>query len=467
VTSIRLKSPQGRWLIAATSLGSGLAFLDRTVVNTALPAIGRNFQASISGLQWVITSYLLASGSLLVLGGSLGDRLGRRKVFVVGVIGFSVASLVCGLAPTLALLVVARLMQGVAAALLIPGSLALISATVSTEDRGAAIGRWTGVTGVASAIGPFLGGWLIDAVSWRWVFLINLPLATAAVFLAVRFVPETRSEAQVGRLDVGGAIALSSGLAGVVYALIEQPTRGWVVGVVAAAVVGVVALLAFVLIESRHPNPMVPLSVFRNRQFAGGNAVTFVVWGALGAVLFFLTLHLQQDLGYSALEAGASTLPITVMMLAFSSKSGALAQRIGPRIPMSIGPLVLAAAFLLFRRVASGSTYVGTVLPAVLLMGLGLVITVSPLTTAVLSALTDGYAGVASAINNAVASISALLAIATLPSLAGVAAVGELGTGFRTAMAICCLLCVVGSGLAWATIRTPKTSQMQLFDPLA
>jgi EmrB/QacA subfamily drug resistance transporter len=454
-------------LIAATSLGSGLAFLDRTVVNAALPAIGRNFHASISGLQWVITSYLLSSGSLLVLGGSLGDRLGRRKIFVLGVIGFSVASLVCGLAPTLGLLVVARLVQGVAAALLIPGSLALISATVSPEDRGAAIGRWTGVTGMASAIGPFLGGWLIDAVSWRLVFLINLPLAAAAVVLAVRFIPETRSVEQVGRLDIGGAVALSSGLAGVVYALIEQPTHGWGPGVVFAAVAGVAALVSFVVIESRHPNPMVPLSVFRNRQFAGGNAVTFVVWGALGAVLFFLTLHLQQDLGYSALEAGASTLPITVMMFAFSSKSGALAQRIGPRIPMSVGPLVLAGAFLLFRRVAPGSTYLSAVLPAVVVMGLGLVITVSPLTTAVLSALSDGYAGVASAINNAVASIAALLAIATLPSLAGVAVGGELGTGFRTAMAICCLLCVVGGGVAWVTIRTPKTSQMQLFEPLA
>jgi EmrB/QacA subfamily drug resistance transporter len=467
VTSIPLKSPQGRWLIAATSLGSGLAFLDRTVVNAALPAIGRNFDASISGLQWVITSYLLSSGSLLVLGGSLGDRLGRRKIFVIGVIGFSVASLVCGLAPSLALLVVARLAQGVAAALLIPGSLALISATVSPEDRGAAIGRWTGVTGLASAIGPFLGGWLIDAVSWRWVFLINLPLAAAAVGLAVRFIPETRSAEQIGRLDIGGAVALSSGLAGVVYALIEQPRRGWEAVVVLAAVAGVAALVSFVLIESRHPNPMVPLSVFRNRQFAGGNAVTFVVWGALGAVLFFLTLHLQQDLGYSALEAGASTLPITVMMFAFSSKSGALAQRIGPRIPMSVGPLVLAGAFLLFRRVAPGSTYLGAVLPAVVVMGLGLVITVSPLTTAVLSALSDGYAGVASAINNAVASIAALLAIATLPSLAGVAVGGELGSGFRTAMAICCGLCVVGGGVAWVTIRTPKTSQMQLFEPLA
>jgi EmrB/QacA subfamily drug resistance transporter len=467
VTSIRLKSPPGRWLIAATSLGSGLAFLDRTVVNAALPAIGRNFHASMSGLQWVVTSYLLASGSLLVLGGSLGDRLGRRKIFVLGVLGFSLASLVCGLAPTLALLVIARLVQGVAAAMLIPGSLALISATVSPEDRGAAIGRWTGVTGVASAIGPFLGGWLIDAVSWRLVFLINLPLATAAVVLAVRFIPETRSTEQVGRLDVGGAVALSCGLAGVVYALIEQPARGWGSGVVSAAVTGVVGLVLFIVIESRHPNPMVPLSVFRNRQFAGGNAVTFVVWGALGAVLFFLTLHLQQDLGYSALEAGASTLPITVMMFAFSSKSGALAQRIGPRIPMSVGPMVLAGAFLLFRRVAPGSTYAGAVLPAVLVMGLGLVITVSPLTTAVLSALSDGYAGVASAINNAVASIAALLAIATLPSLAGVAVGGELGPGFRTAMAICCGLCVVGGTVAWVTIRTPETTQMQLFEPLA
>ncbi len=466
VTTIRLATPQGRWLIAATALGSGIAFLDGTVVNTALPAIRRDFHTSISGLQWVVTSYLLAVGSLLVFGGSLGDRLGRRKIFVIGVIGFSIASLGCGLAPTLPLLVAARLVQGVAAALLVPGSLALISATIDPRDRGAAIGRWTGATGVASAIGPFVGGWLIDSVSWRLVFLINVPLAAGAVFLAVRFIPETRG-AVVGRPDFGGAASLSVGLAGVVYALIEQPRRGWAPVVVVAASVGVGALLLFALIESRHPQPMVPLSVFRNRQFAGGNAVTFVVYAALGAVLFLLTLHLQQDLGYSALEAGASTLPITVMMLLLSSRSGALAQRIGPRLPMTIGPVVLSMAFVLFRRVAPGAHYVAVVLPAVVVMGLGLVITVSPLTTAVLSAITDRRAGVASAINNAVSRVAALLSIATLPALAGVSVGGELGPGFRNAMSICGVLCVVGGALAWATIRAPKTSQMQLAEPLA
>jgi EmrB/QacA subfamily drug resistance transporter len=467
VTTIRLATPQGRWLIAATALGSGIAFLDGTVVNAALPAIGQDFHASISGLQWVVTSYLLAVGSLLVLGGSLGDRLGRRRIFVIGVIGFSIASLGCGLAPTLTLLVAARLVQGVAAALLVPGSLALISATIDPQDRGAAIGRWTGATGVASAIGPFVGGWLIDAVSWRLVFLINVPLAAAAVAIAARFIPETRGAALDRRLDFGGAATLSVGLAGVVYALIEQPRRGWAPVVVVAAIVGVLALLLFAWIELRHPQPMVPLSVFRNRQFAGGNAVTFVVYAALGAVLFLLTLHLQQDLGYSALEAGASTLPITVMMLLLSSQSGALAQRFGPRLPMTIGPVVLALAFVLFRRVAPGVHYVRVILPAVVVMGLGLVITVSPLTTAVLSAITDSRAGVASAINNAVSRVAALLSIATLPALAGVAAGGELGPGFRNAMSICGVLCLVGGALAWVTIRRPDVSQMQLSEPLA
>ena len=467
MTLIRLATPRGRWLIAATALGSGIAFLDGTVVNAALPAIRRDFHASISGLQWVVTSYLLAVGSLLVFGGSLGDRLGRRRIFVIGVIGFSIASLGCGLAPTLTLLVAARLVQGVAAALLVPGSLALISATIDPQDRGAAIGRWTGATGVASAIGPFVGGWLIDAVSWRLVFLINVPLAAAAVVIAVRSIPETLGAAVDGRPDFGGAASLSVGLAGIVYALIEQPRRGWTPVVVVAAIVGVCALLLFALIESQHPQPMVPLSVFRNRQFAGGNAVTFVVYAALGAVLFLLTLHLQQDLGYSALEAGAATLPITVMMLLLSSRSGALAQRIGPRLPMTIGPVVLSLAFVLFRRVAPGSHYVRVILPAVVVMGFGLVITVSPLTTAVLSAITDSRAGVASAINNAVSRVAALLSIATLPALAGVAVGGELGSGFRNAMSICGVLCVVGGALAWATIRRPEVSQMQLAEPLA
>lgn len=457
MADIRLQSPQGRWLIVATALGSGIAFLDGTVVNAALPAIGRSFSASLSGLQWVITVYLLAVGSLLVLGGSLGDRFGRRKMYLVGVVGFSIASLVCGLAPSLGLLVAARLVQGVAGAALIPGSLALISANIHPDDRGAAIGRWTGVTGIASALGPFVGGWLIDSVSWRLVFLINVPLAIAAVLVTIRHVPETTGERQ-GRLDIGGAAALSTGLAGLVYALIEQPNHGWTAVVVLAAVVGVLALVSFVVIERRHPYPMVPLDVFRNRQFAGGNGVTFVVWGALGAVLFFLTLHLQQDLGYSALEAGASLIPITLMMLAFSSQAGALSTRIGPRLPMTVGPMVLAVAFLLYRRVVPGVTYPRTILPAVLVMGLGLVITVSPLTTAVLGAITDNRAGVASAINNAVSRVASLLAIATLPAVAGIKAGETVGAGFGTAMAICCGLCVSGGVLAWLTIRRPTVT---------
>ena len=464
VPDVRLRSSAGRGLIGATALGSGIAFLDATVVNAALPAIGRTFHASFSGLQWVVTSYLLVLGSLLVLGGSLGDRFGRRRMFVGGVMAFSVSSLGCGLAPSLTVLVLARLAQGVAAAALVPGSLALISASIHPDDRGAAIGRWTGMTGVASAVGPFLGGWLIDAVSWRWVFLINVPLAIGAVVLALRYVPESQGKA-AGRIDTGGALTLTVGLAGVVYALIEQPRHGWTGVVVGAGVVGLGMLVVFPLIESRHPTPMVPLAIFRIRQFAGGNAVTFVVWGALAAVLFLLTIHLQQDLGYSALEAGGSTLPITVMMLLFSSRVGDLAQRFGPRLPMTIGPLVLALAFVLFRRVSPGGTYVAVVLPAVVVMGLGLVLTVSPLTTAVLGAISGEYAGVASAVNNAVSRVAGLLAVATLPAVAGVASGGGSGmsAGFAKAMAICGGLCVVGAAIAFATIRKPSAlSQVHL-----
>ncbi|HEY3673465.1 MAG TPA: DHA2 family efflux MFS transporter permease subunit [Acidimicrobiia bacterium] len=446
---------KGRWVVAAAVLGSGVAFLDGTVVNAALPAISRDLHANLGDLQWVLTGYLLTLGSLLVLGGSLGDRYGRRKVFVIGLVGFAATSLLCAIAPDTGTLIAARCAQGVAAALLVPNSLAMVSASFDVEDRGRAIGAWSGLGGIATAIGPFLGGYLIDSVSWRWVFVINLPLSAIAIAIAMRHVPESRDEHAGAHLDFVGSVLLTVGLAGVVYALIEGPGDGWTVTAVTVGVIGVVALVAFLLVESRIANPMVPLGVFKSQQFSGANAVTFAVYAAIGTVTFLLVVHLQTDLGYSALEAGASLLPITVCMLLFSARAGALAQRIGPRWPMTIGPLVVAVGMALLGRVDPGTTYWATVFPALLVLGLGLSLTVAPLTATVLGAVDDAHAGIASAINNSVARIAGLLAVAVLPAAAGLTAAQglDLDAGFARAMYIAAALAAVGGVLAFFTIR--------------
>ena len=446
---------RGRWVIAASVLGSGIAFLDGTVVNAALPAISRELDANLGDLQWVLTGYLLTLGSLLVLGGSLGDRFGRRKIFVIGLVAFAATSLLCAIAPDTGTLIAARCAQGVAAALLVPNSLAMVSASFDVLDRGRAIGAWSGLGGIATAIGPFLGGYLIDSVSWRWVFVINLPLSAVAILIALRHVPESRDEHAGAHLDVAGSALLTVGLAGVVYALIEGPGGDWTVTTVGVGIVGVLALLAFLLVEARIANPMVPLGIFRSEQFSGANAVTFAVYAAIGTVTFLLVVHLQTDLGYSALEAGASLLPITACMLLLSARAGALAQRIGPRWPMTIGPLVVAVGMALLGRVEPGTTYWATVFPALIVLGLGLSLTVAPLTATVLGAVEDAHAGIASAINNSVARIAGLLAVAVLPAAAGLTAAQglDLDDGFGRAMYISAVLAAVGGVLAFFTIR--------------
>ena len=454
---LRMRSATGRWVIAAAVLGSGVAFIDGTVVNAALPAISRDFHAGLSDLQWVVTAYLLTLGALLVIGGSLGDLFGRRRVFIIGLIAFGVTSMLSGAAPSIGTLIAARALQGVAAALLVPGSLAIISASFRPEDRGAAIGAWSGLAGVTTAIGPFLGGFLIDSVSWRLVFLINPPIVAVTALLAYRHIPETRDEEAGHHVDVLGGAVLALGLAGVVDALIEGPAHGWTAPTLVLGLGGLAALVAFVVIELRSAAPMVPLSVFRSRQFSGANAVTFVVYGALGSVTFLLVVHLQTDLGYSALEAGASLLPLTVLMLAFSARMGALAQRIGPRLPMTIGPIVVGIGVALLARVQAGTTYWTTVFPAAVVLGLGLTITVAPLTAAVLGAVEDRHAGIGSAINNAVSRIAGLLAVAVLPAAAGLATANgglDLAHGFGRAMDLAGGLAAIGGVLAWFTIRT-------------
>ncbi len=447
----------GRWVIAASVLGSGVAFIDGSVVNAALPAISTDLGANLSDLQWVVTGYLLSLSAFLVIGGSLGDRHGRRKMFLLGLVGFGLTSMLCGIAPTVTILIVARVLQGAAAALLLPNSLALISASFAPSDRGAAIGSWSGLGGIAGAIGPFLGGWLIGAVSWRAVFFINVPLCLVAVVLTRRHVSESRAPADAAHLDYVGGGLLAAGLTGVVYALIEGPPSGWSTGPVAMIVLGLMALVAFVVVEARIAHPMVPLDVFRNRQFSGVNALTLFVYASIGGAMFFVVLHLQTDLGYSALEAGASFIPVTLLMLAFSARSGAIAQRIGPRFPLTIGPFVVAVSALLLGRVEPGSTYLTGVLPGTLVLGVGLVITVAPLTTSVLAAIDDERAGVGSAINNAVARLGSLLAVAVLPGAAGLTdSTGalHLAAGYGKAMALTAGLAAVGGVIGFLTVRT-------------
>jgi EmrB/QacA subfamily drug resistance transporter len=437
-------------------LGSGVAFLDSTVVNAALPAIGAGFHADLAALQWVITAYLLTLGSLLVIGGSLGDLFGRRRIFVIGLVGFGAASLLCGVAPSANMLIAARAVQGAAAALLVPGSLAIISASFHPDDRGRAIGAWSGLAGVATAVGPFLGGWLIDSVSWRAVFLINLPVIVVTVVITLRHVPETRDVTASRHVDIIGGALLALGLAGVVYGLIEGPNSGWSGAPPLLLAVGIVSLGAFLVVEARSSHPMVPLRLFRSRQFSGANAVTFAVYAALGVTLFLLIVHLQTDLGYSALEAGASLLPLTVLMLLFSVRAGALSQRIGPRLPMTIGPLLAAGGIALLSGVAPGVSYWSGVFPGACVLGAGLTLTVAPLTATVLGAVEDAHAGIASAINNAVARIAGLIMVAVVPAAAGLAGTDgalDLEGGFGTAMTIAAVTCAAGGVIAWLTVR--------------
>ena len=453
---VRLGTARGRWVVAAAVLGSGVAFLDGSVVNAALPAIADDLHTDLAGLQWVLNGYLLTLGSFLVVGGSLGDRFGRRKLFVIGLVSFGLASLLCAVAPTTVALVAARCIQGVAAALLVPGSLAIISASFHPDDRGGAVGAWSGLGGIATAMGPFLGGWLITSVSWRAVFFINLPIVAIAVVITLRHVPESFDPDADHAIDFAGATTLALGLAGVVFAPIDGPAKGWGPTEVLAGVLGVSLLVAFVVIEMRSPHPMVPLGVFRSSQFSGTNLVTFVVYGGLGVATFLVIVYLQERLDYSPLEAGATLLPMTALMLLFARRSGTLAQRIGPRYQMTVGPIVAGVGIALFAVLAPGVSYWEGVLPATLVLAAGLVITVAPLTATVLAAVEDRHAGLASAINNAVARIGGLLAIAVLPAAAGITVAGsgvDLDAGFDTAMLIAGGLCALGGVVAWCTIR--------------
>ncbi len=399
---------------------------------------------------------------MLLLGGALGDAFGRRKVFVIGTIWFAIASLACGLAPSAGFLIAARAVQGAGAALLVPGSLAIIQASFAKEDRARAIGAWSGLGGVATAIGPFLGGWLISAVSWRLVFFINLPAAAVVVAISVRHVPESRAPGPRQPLDAAGATTISLALAGITYGLIAASDGNWASPTVLGTLLpGAALLVGFCVIESRSKHAMLPLTIFRSRQFSGANAVTFVVYGALGGALFLIPVVLQEVCGYSALEAGVALLPITVIMLTLSARSAALAARIGPRLQMTTGPLVIAAGLLLLTRVHGNGDYLTQVLPAVLVFGFGLAINVAPLTSTALSAAPAEHSGIASAVNNDVARAASLIAVAVLPPLAGITGdiyqhPAALTSGFHKAVLIAAAVAAAGGVLAAATIRNPS-----------
>jgi EmrB/QacA subfamily drug resistance transporter len=454
---LRLDSSQGRRVLLAAVLGSGVVLLDGTVVNVALPALGRDLDADFSGLQWVVNGYLLSLAALILLGGSLGDRFGRRRLFVLGTVWFGVASLLCGLAPDVRTLVAARVLQGVGGALLTPGSLALLQASFGPADRGRAIGAWSGFGSVAAALGPLLGGLLVE-LSWRLVFLINLPLCAAVVVVALRHVPESSDPDAARSVDVAGAVLGALGLAGITYALIAlgEDARGRVVALTGGG--GLLLLVAFVLVERSLRAPLLPPGIFASRQFTAVNLVTFAVYAALSGFFLLLVVHLQVVAGWSPLSSGVALVPVTLLMATLSSRSGQLAARRGPRLQMTVGPLLMAAATLLLSRTGRDASYVLDVLPGVLLFGLGLATTVAPLTTTVLAAAPDRHAGLASGVNNAVARTAGLLAVAVIPVAAGISGTdyqdaARFAPGFRTAALLMAGLLATGALLAAVTVR--------------
>ena len=464
-----LASRTGRTALAATILAGAMAMLDGTIVNVALPTIGEDLDTDVSGLQWVSSAYLVTLASLILLGGALGDRLGRRRVFVLGIVWFAVASIGCAAAPTVGVLVVARLLQGVGGALVAPGSLALIQASFTPGDRGAAVGYWSALGGVAGALGPFLGGWIVQGPGWRWAFLINVPVA-AVTLVATRSVPESRDPNASGRFDVAGTVLAVVALGTGTWALISGGERGWADPlVVTTGVVAVLAGVSFVVRQRRADHPLVPPSLFRSRTFSVLNVATFVLYAAIGSLFFLVVYQLQVSAGWSPLAAGAALVPATILMLVGSPASGRLATRIGPRPQLIVGPLLAAGGFVLLASIGPDPTWLTNVLPGAVLVGLGLVTFVAPLTASVMGAVDAHLVGTASAVNNAVARTASLAAVAVLPVVSGLSsaegAAAETTDAYRVAMILSAVLAGAASIIAavglprlCATRRSPRAA---------
>lgn len=451
-------TPAGRWVVATTVMGSGVAMLSSTAISVAVPTMSRDLGADVADMQWILNGYMLTLAALILVGGSLGDRYGRRRIYILGVAWFAVASLACALAPTVPWLVTARILQGVGGALLTPGSLALIQSGFVSEDRSTAIGAWSGLTGLAGAAGPAIGGLLVDALGWRWIFLSPIPLAVAVIWAARTHVPESRQPSN-GDLDVVGGLLAVVALAAVTYPIIAVPDTGWTTMAVIALTTGVVGSVAFVLWERSRSEPMLDLGIFSSRQFTAANLVTVTVYAALGGVFFLLVVHLQTVVGYSATGSAVATLPITALLLVGSPAAGRLAQRMGPRIPLTVGPLLLAAGMAMMGNIGVESSYVTGILPSLIVFGVGLTLTVTPVTATVLAAADDEHAGLASGVNNAVARTAQLVAVAALPVVAGLSGddfsnAAAFAGGFAVAMYAAAALALAGGVLAAAFIRS-------------